>query len=155
MTDGMDQLYPDAAGNLWSPYCGEAQISISETNGTVFVNEENDIVINADEKGEFFVVVSQSNDDSTEQTTEFIYTVCGADISRGDIDLVAGEFTETSIFAEGSSMQHVCPDEYFYVSEGPDFVSFHDSGYLMVEPSAYLVSHTGCHDVGVTHVKAD
>jgi hypothetical protein len=68
---------------------------------------------------------------------------------------MAGEIREYSIFSEGSSMEHGCPDEYFYVSEGPDFITFHDSGYLMVETSNDLVSHTGCHDVGVSHVYAD
>jgi hypothetical protein len=71
LTDGMDQLYPDEYGNLWSPYCGEAQITVTDTNGSVFVNEENDVTISAMEKGEFYVVISQSNDGSTEQTTEF------------------------------------------------------------------------------------
>jgi hypothetical protein len=151
----MDTLYPDEQGNLWSEFCGQAQITISETNGTVEVNDENDVVVDATETGEFFVVISQSNDGSVEETTEFMYSVCGVDISNADIDLMAGEFGEYSIFAEGSSMEDTCEGDTFYVSEGPDFITMHDSGYLMVESSAHLVHHAGCFDIGLTLVQAD
>jgi hypothetical protein len=52
-------------------------------------------------------------------------------------------------------MDNVCPEESFYIADGPEFITLNEDGYLNVEPSAYFVSHTGCFDVGVAHVSAD
>jgi len=58
VTDGMDQLLADEQGNSWDSICGDTLISVIESNGDVSVNDENDVVIEATETGDFFVVLS-------------------------------------------------------------------------------------------------